>query len=111
MGVEYDAYFVAIAKNSLIDELRKSAKHVSLDDILGMPVAPHHSGLGEAEIGIAFFEALSKLERRCQFLIEAAFISGMSHHDIAKRLKTQPQSVPVMLSRCREALKEHLKIK
>ena len=108
-GILYDAYFVAIAKNSLLDELRKSAKHVSLDDILGMPVMPRPSGLYEAEVGVAFFEALSKLERRCQFLIEGAFINGMSHQELAKRLKVQVQSVPVLLSRCREVLRSHLK--
>lgn len=108
-GVLYDAYFVAIAKNSLLDELRKAAKHVSLEQILPLPVSPQPSALDEAEARLAFFEALSKLDRRCQFMIEASYINGMSDGELAKRLKIQVQSVPVLLSRCKEALKTRLK--
>lgn len=105
----YESYFVAIAKNSLLDELRKTAKHVSLEEILELPASPDRSRLDETETGIAFFEALSRLDRRCQFLIESFYINGMSQEELAKRLKIQVQSVPVALSRCKEALKNYLK--
>jgi RNA polymerase sigma factor (sigma-70 family) len=108
-GVVYDAYFVAIAKNSLVDELRRRAKQVPLDEVLTLPTFPRSSGLDEAEVGIAFFEALSKLDRRCQFLIESFYVNGMPQEELAKRLKIQTQSVPVLLSRCRENLRSRLK--
>jgi RNA polymerase sigma factor (sigma-70 family) len=60
-GVVYDAYFVAIAKNSLLDELRRNAKEVPLDEILALPTSSRGSELGEQEAGIAFFQALSSL--------------------------------------------------
>jgi RNA polymerase sigma factor (sigma-70 family) len=108
-GVVYDAYFVAIAKNSLLDELRRNAKEVPLEEILASPTATRGAELDEQEAGIAFFQALSSLDRRCQFLIESFYVNGMSQVELAKRLKIQVQSVPVLLSRCREALKNHLK--
>jgi RNA polymerase sigma factor (sigma-70 family) len=108
-GVVYDAYFVAIAKNSLLDELRRNAKEVPLDEILASPTPIRWSELGEQEAGIAFFQALSGIDRRCQFLIESFYVNGMPHTELAKRLKIQVQSVPVLLSRCREALKNRLK--
>lgn len=108
-GVAYDAYFVAIAKNALLDELRKTKKQAPLDEVLELASYPQSSGLGTAEAGIAFFEVLAKLDRRCQFLIEGFYINGMSYADLAKRLKIQAQSIPVLLSRCREALIGRLK--
>lgn len=108
-GVVYDAYFVAIAKNSLLDELRRNAKEVPLDEILALPTPTRWSELSEQEAGIAFFQALSRLDRRCQFLIEGFYVNGMSQAELAKRLKIQVQSVPVLTSRCREALKNRLK--
>jgi len=110
-GVVYDAYFVAIAKHSVIDELRKQSKQVPLDEILELPTPTRSSELGEQEAGIAFFQALSSLDRRCQFLIESFYINGMSQQELAKRLKIQAQSVPMLLSRCRDALKGHLEKK
>lgn len=107
-GVVYDAYFVAIAKNSLVDELRRKAKEVPLDEILPPPTFARSSELGEQEAGIAFFQALSGLDRRCQFLIEGFHVNGMSVEELARRLKIQSQSVPVLLSRCREALRNRL---
>lgn len=55
------------------------------------------------------FQALSSLDRRCQFLIESFYVNGMSQAELAKRLKIQAQSVPVLLSRCREVLKNRPK--
>ena len=59
-GVVYDAYFAAIAKNSLLDELRRNAKEVPLDEILALPTPSRGSELGEQDAGIAFFQALSQ---------------------------------------------------
>jgi RNA polymerase sigma factor (sigma-70 family) len=80
-----------------------------LDEILALPTPTRGAELGEQEAGIAFFQALSGLDRRCQFLIGSFYVNGMSLAELAKRLKIQVQSVPVLLSRCREALKNRLK--
>jgi RNA polymerase sigma factor (sigma-70 family) len=82
-----------------------------LDEILELPTPTRSSELGEQEAGIAFFQALSRLDRRCQFLIESFYVNGMSQQELAKRLKIQAQSIPVLLSRCRDALKGHLEKK
>lgn len=108
-GVVYDAYFVAIAKNSLLDELRRKSKQVHLDEMFSPLSSTPSSALNEQEAGIAFFQALSTLDRRCQFLIESFYVTGMSQEELAKRLKVQAQSVPMLLSRCREGLKSRLK--
>jgi RNA polymerase sigma factor (sigma-70 family) len=106
-GIAYDAYFVAVAKNALVDELRRNAKQVPLEEMFTPPSQP--SELAQAEARIAFFQALSKLDRRCQFLIESYYINSMTVDQIANVLKIQVQSVPMALSRCRDALKTQLK--
>ena len=65
----------------------------------------------EPQAGVAFFEALGKLDRRCQFIIESHLINGIPAEDIAKSLKLQPQSIPALLSRCREMLRHIYKNK
>jgi RNA polymerase sigma factor (sigma-70 family) len=108
-GIAYDSYFVAIAKNALIDELRRHQKEVGLDVFLSSQGGYEPSEIGAAEAGVAFFEALGKLDRRCQFIIESHLVNGIPAEDIAKSLKVQPQSIPALLSRCREMLRAYLR--
>jgi RNA polymerase sigma factor (sigma-70 family) len=101
--IDYEAYFVAVAKNCLLDELRKQRKSVPLDELEDELVA--HYGMAEQiEAGVMLFQGLSLLERRCQFLLEAHYVNSMSNSEIAKRLSIDPQSVPVLVSRCKERL-------
>lgn len=107
-GIAYDSYFVAIAKNALIDELRKHANEIGFDEFLRSQAPFEPATLGLAEAGVRFFEALGKLSRRCQFIIESHLINGISAEEIAKSLKIQSQSIPTLLGRCRDLLRMYL---
>jgi hypothetical protein len=63
-----------------MDELRRNARELPLDEILALPTTARGSELGEQEVGIAFFQALSGLERRCQFLIESFYVNNSSYN-------------------------------
>ena len=107
-GINYEAYFVVVAKNCLLDELRKEGKRIPLDDIEEELLAGEH-GAAEVEAGIIILEAMSKLDRRCQFLLESHYINSLSDQEIAKRLSIEPKSVPVLVSRCKTSLLQALK--
>ena len=50
-GIAYDSYFVAIAKNALIDELRRHKKEVGLDAFLSSQGGYQPSEMGAAGWG------------------------------------------------------------
>lgn len=106
--INYEAYFVAIAKNSLLDELRKERKIVPLDD-LANELTAHHSGIDEAQAVVQLFQALARLDSRCQFLLQAHYVNSMPDSEVAERLKVSKDSVPVLVSRCKHELLELIK--
>lgn len=102
-SINYEAYFVAIAKNCLLDELRKERKVVPLDD-LANELATHYSSVDETEAVVELFQALARLDSRCQFLLEAHYINSMPDSEVAERLKISKDSVAVLVSRCKHEL-------
>lgn len=104
--INYEAYFVAVAKHCLIDELRGRSRHVAIDELLEDPQCPEE--IQRMEMRISLLQAMLKLPRRCQFVLEAYYVRSMKTEEIAKRLSIQPGSFHMALLRCREALKKIL---
>ena len=108
-GINYEAYFVTMAKHCLLDELRRRNRLVPFDTLLEEELS---LGLRDPRVRmdaeILLLQALDRLDRRCQFLITAYYIRGMDTPDLARRLKVQPDSVYVLLQRCRDQLRRFL---
>ena len=102
-AINYEGYFVAIAKNCLLDELRRESRHVPLDG-LAEELLAQHGGAEEVEAGVTLFQAMSRLDRRCQFLLEAHYINAMSDWEVAEHLGVEATSVPALVSRCKQRL-------
>lgn len=104
-GKNWEAYFIAIAKNCLVDELRKRSRTVSIGELL-KETAQDVDEATRTELSIALFQAMMKLPRRCQFILEAYYIRSLKTEEISKRLSIQPDSFHMTLRRCRESLKK-----
>ena len=61
------------------------------------------------EARIIILQAMMRLERRCQFILESYYIKDMCSEDLARRLGVQPGSVHMAIKRCRDQLKKILK--
>lgn len=109
-GIAYVPYFVAIVKNCLIDELRRQRRHVPLDIILDEDF-PGKSSLDDEERmhkRIALLQAMTHVSTRCQFLLTKYYVAETDISELARHLGIQPQSVYMLLKRCREELKNLL---
>jgi RNA polymerase sigma factor (sigma-70 family) len=107
--INYVPYFIAIAKNSLIDELRRARRHIPIDDIFEELInLPQPDERQRAETRIAILQAIMQLKPRCQFVLENYYLAEMSATDLARRLKIKPRSLYTTLNRCREELRRIL---
>jgi RNA polymerase sigma factor (sigma-70 family) len=102
-SINYEAYFVAIAKNCLIDELRKVRGTVPFDDVFEV-VTPGVDPRARTEAKLELLLALEKLDARCRFAIQAHYIRGIPAVDLARHLGVEEESVHMVMRRCREAL-------
>jgi RNA polymerase sigma factor (sigma-70 family) len=100
------AYFVALTKNCLIDEIRHYQRYVPIDEFFELEFTPSQSDEEhQTQLRIAFIQAMMQLDRRCQFILESYYIRGMNAQELARRLKIQPRSVHMAVKRCREELR------
>ena len=104
----YVSYFVSIAKNCLVDELRQRQRTVPLDDLLAESNVPELQVTVDMDARIAVIKAMSLLERRCRYLLEGYYLVGFPIRDLALKLKIQENSAYVVLQRCRDELKKLL---
>jgi RNA polymerase sigma factor (sigma-70 family) len=102
-GIFYPAYFVAVAKNCLIDEIRRGGKHVPLDEVFDEHLALPEDERTEARVVI--LQALTKLDRRCEFILERYYIMEMDSRDLARQLGVTAESVHMAVKRCRDRLR------
>ncbi len=109
-GISYAPYFIAIAKNSLLDEMRRTRRHVSVDDFFAeIMKLPQPDERQRAEARIALLQAMMQLKPRCQCALESYYLAEMPTQELAERLKIKPRSLYTLLDRCREALRQILK--
>lgn len=105
----YVGYFVAIARNCLIDEMRRRQRQLPLiDELLAPTGAPAYDEASRVTDRIALLEALDALDDRCRFALTAYYIRDMPAAEIASRLRVGVDSVYVVIKRCRDRLGSEL---
>jgi RNA polymerase sigma factor (sigma-70 family) len=109
-SIRYDAYFVAVAKHCLIDELRSRSRTSSIEELLDCVSDDREAKRIESlDRNIALFQGLSRLARRCHYLLESYYIRGATIDELSISLGIQKGSVQTAISRCREALRRIIK--
>jgi RNA polymerase sigma factor (sigma-70 family) len=104
--VNYEAYFVAVAKHCLIDEIRKIRRFVPIDQLLDEELNSAQVGeMDKGQAGVDLLQAISLLGARCRFIVQSYYIEGMETAELAKRLNLHADSVYMALKRCRDQLR------
>lgn len=100
-------YFVVIAKNCLIDELRRRKGYVSLDEVAEteLPNIPAPE-MNAPEIRMMLLQnALLQMDARCRFILESYYVNEVDAHTLATELRISPDSVYMAIKRCRDKLR------
>jgi RNA polymerase sigma factor (sigma-70 family) len=106
-GINYEAYFVAVAKHCLIDEIRKTSRFVPFDRLVDEELADaQFKELDKGQARLDLLQAISRLEARCRFILQSHYIEGMPTPELARRLKIHDDSVYMALKRCRDHLRQ-----
>lgn len=109
-GQLYAGYFVAIAKNCLIDEIRRRSRDVPIDEVFdGEMRTSLSTDVERIDARVIVLHAMAQLKRRCQFVLESYYIRGMRVKELASRLRIQPDSVHMAIKRCRDELRNILR--
>jgi RNA polymerase sigma-70 factor (ECF subfamily) len=103
-------YFVVVAKNCLIDELRHRKGEIPIDEVAETELpSVQASTEDDREARMTLLQyAMMQLDPRCQFVLESYYINAMKTADLAERLSIAPESVPMVTKRCRERLRQIL---
>jgi RNA polymerase sigma factor (sigma-70 family) len=105
-----EAYLVTIAKNCLIDELRRQKHHVNIDELIQQDLLP----IGQSDQSGEYIReelvllALNRLDPKCQYLLESYYIGNAGIPELATILGIAPPSVYMTMKRCRGRLREIL---
>lgn len=95
-----EGYFAVIARNCLIDELRRRQRFTPLDELLSAP------GPDDRELQMLQLQrGMLKLEPRCRYVLQRYYFAGASSTDIARAIGVSPDSIHVVLKRCRDRLR------
>jgi RNA polymerase sigma factor (sigma-70 family) len=100
-------YFVVVAKNGLIDELRRRKGHLAIDDVAEseLPSVSASTTDENSDRILLIQHAMAQLDSRCQFILESYYIDEVDAIRLAGWLKIAPDSVHVAIKRCRDRLK------
>ena len=104
----YANYFLVIAKNLLIDELRRAKRIVNIYGVLSEDdgQVSEDSRLVDK---LTILEGMTRLSPRCQYVLESYYLGGMSSAEIARRLNVDVKTIYVILQRCRDRLRRIIK--
>ena len=103
-------YYVTIAKHCLIDEIRRRKKYVELDELL-----LEHEAIPEAKGAVKenhedlVLITMERMGQKCRFVLERYYLADIKGPQLAKELGISPQSVPMIVKRCRDELRSLLK--
>ena len=101
----YEAYFVTIAKHCLVDELRRQRRSVPISKVCEEEITQAAANTIElTELRLFVHEAMNRLDRRSQFILETYYLRGMPAAELAQYLRIQPDSVHMAIKRCRAQL-------
>ena len=101
-------YLVAIAKNCLIDHIRKNHAEHPLGELLSEMTPYAGNPEDEWNTRIHLLQAVNRLDDRCRYVLESFYLEGLPAGDLAATLEVSTDSVYVLLQRCRERLRRHL---
>jgi len=100
-------YFVVIAWNTLLDELRRRKGHLAIDELAEseLPSIPAPSRQ-ESNLRLSLIQhAITLLHPRCRFIIESYYINEVDPKELAAWLNVAPDSVHMAVKRCRDRLR------
>ena len=103
-------YYVTIAKHCLIDEIRRRKKYVELDELL-----LEHEAIPEAKGAVKenhedlVLITMERMGQNCRFVLERYYLADIKGPQLAKEVGISPQSVPMIVKRCRDELRSLLK--
>ena len=104
-NTNYIRYFIAVAKNCLIDEVRRMRRYVPIDEIFGADLSGMAvSEPGDSDAHLMILQGMELLPRRCQYILESYYIAEMPPAELAKSLGIGENSVYMAIKRCREEL-------
>jgi RNA polymerase sigma factor (sigma-70 family) len=100
-------YFIVIAKNCLIDELRRRKGQVPIDEVAEVEVPIQETAnVHDREDRMVFLQyAMSRLDARCQSILESYYINEVDAASLASWLGVSGESVHMAIKRCRDRLK------
>jgi RNA polymerase sigma factor (sigma-70 family) len=100
-------YFVVIAKNCLIDELRRRKGQIPIDELAQEEIPIHQTAdTQNFEDRMVFLQyAMSRLDPRCQSVLESYYIDEIDAARLAGWLDVSGESVHMIIKRCRDRLR------
>lgn len=100
-------YFIVVAKNCLIDELRRQKGQVPIDELAELEIPLERtSDVQEREDRMLFLQyAMTRLDPRCQSILESYYIDEIDAPTLASRLGIADDSVHMAIKRCRDRLR------
>ena len=108
-GIKYEPYFIVIAKNCLIDEIRRMKRNIPIDEVFYDEAnQPETATTQDLDAKLFVLQGMMLLGRRCQFLLEGYYIAETPVPQLAKILRISPNSVYMTVKRCREELRRIL---
>jgi RNA polymerase sigma factor (sigma-70 family) len=103
------AYLVAIAKHSLIDEIRLQRRSVPVSEVCdGEITQTSPNEMQRAEVRLIVHQTMKRLDPRSQFILESYYLVGMPAAELAQCLGIQPASIHMAIKRCRMQLGKFL---
>jgi RNA polymerase sigma-70 factor (ECF subfamily) len=103
---KFSTWLFSIARNSVVDELRRTSRRKRLTDTLGGERAPAH---GEPSIAIEIREALAELPMELREPVVLIDIFGMAYSEVASVLGVPEGTIKSRMHRARELLADSLR--
>lgn len=102
-------YFFVIARHSLIDELRRRKGHLPIDEVAERDLVAVPSANNDSSVKTLLVQhALMQMDSRCQFILQSYYINETDSRTLASQLQVAPDSVHMIIKRCRDRLKSLL---
>jgi RNA polymerase sigma-70 factor, ECF subfamily len=103
-------YFIVVARNCLIDELRRRKGHLPIDEVAetDLPSVPATTADERDDRMLLVQHAMMQLDSRCQFILESYYIDEVDGGKLAEWLNIGPDSVHMAIKRCRDRLRKAL---
>jgi RNA polymerase sigma factor (sigma-70 family) len=96
-------YLVIIAKNCLVDELRRRRGRVNFDELTQDELMKlSNSESSRIENQIIIVATMTRLDQRTRYVLDSYYLQGRSTKEIALELGVQHDSIYMILKRCRD---------